>query len=1078
MQWREQSTNIINIRAGEAKLVILMMVSSAATGIAINYYFTASSALFLAEFAIDALPYTILFASLALFLTQALYRQATTRVSPNRLQVGSLICLVALLAIIRLSFELIDAQWLAFVILVLFRVMILLLTTGFSGLADRIFTRGQNKRLLSLIGAGEVIAVMLGSFMIPIIVDTVGTENLFLVVLASMVVNLVAVLAIQRRYQEPLAESETMPVSEPASPTGADSPPPVLGNRYVQLIFALFVLAWTANYALDYSFLGQLQARYAGNPEQIAGFIGIMFGIIQLAVFALRFFISDRLLSRYGLRFGLLAPPVLFTVGVVVAAGAEIVAGSAALFFWLIVVTKYSEEVLRESFSRPSTRILYQPMPIQQRSYTRSFVEGSGFSFTALIAGAMLVAFTVTGAYTPLRITFFMVGLGVAWIILAVLTYDKYTVMLRTALTTRRFRGDQPLITDAATVQHLTDKLDSERPDEVIYALDLLDDLQPALIEPYWLRLLSNPAPEVRTVSLNWVERNGLALDPTPIWALVEQDLSPAVRAVALRTYCALASSDAIEFVSPYLEAPLPELQRGAMVGMLRYTGVEGILLAGQKLKSLLDSSQPADRLLAAQILGDVGEQSLYQPLVRLLADSNSDVVEAALVAAGHVRHARLWPPVIDAFSNGAVRAAAFQAVVLGSPESLEEIKLRLWHSDTSPATRIWLLKACGRIGGQDVIDHLVEKLDWPDAIQRTHVLMVLCDCGYRAVGPGLENVKARIAAEASDAVAILAHRVAFNQHDQMALLAAALHEELQGARNRLLMLLSFLYDRTTVLRARHALQYGSEVEQSYALEVLDIVVEKDLKQYVRLLFDTLPDEQHLTRFASMFPQPDLTLDQRLRTISAGDTHSPWLRSVALYTLAQILPCHQIESLLGTLASASDPLLQKTAIEILARNEEQPMLSTIEKVIILKTVTIFSGIPDGVIAELAQIVEEQTFKQGEVVFEKGDLGSSMYIIVSGRVRAHDGSVVFNTLGERDVFGEMAVLDPEPRVASITAEEDTLVFRLDQIPFYEVMADYPEISHAVIRVVIGYLRDRVQDVSRLSAQVEAVKQGGD
>ena len=41
----------------------------------------------------------------------------------------------------------------------------------------------------------------------------------------------------------------------------------------------------------------------------------------------------------------------------------------------------------------------------------------------------------------------------------------------------------------------------------------------------------------------------------------------------------------------------------------------------------------------------------------------------------------------------------------------------------------------------------------------------------------------------------------------------------------------------------------------------------------------------------------------------------------------------------------------------------------------------------------------------------------MYIIVSGRVRVHDGERTINELGEREVFGEMALLDPAPRAAS-------------------------------------------------------------
>jgi CRP-like cAMP-binding protein len=60
------------------------------------------------------------------------------------------------------------------------------------------------------------------------------------------------------------------------------------------------------------------------------------------------------------------------------------------------------------------------------------------------------------------------------------------------------------------------------------------------------------------------------------------------------------------------------------------------------------------------------------------------------------------------------------------------------------------------------------------------------------------------------------------------------------------------------------------------------------------------------------------------------------------------------------------------------------MLTTTEKADILKTVNIFAETPDEIVAEVAELLEEVDFKAGETVFEKGAMGTSMYIIVVGR----------------------------------------------------------------------------------------------
>jgi len=152
------------------------------------------------------------------------------------------------------------------------------------------------------------------------------------------------------------------------------------------------------------------------------------------------------------------------------------------------------------------------------------------------------------------------------------------------------------------------------------------------------------------------------------------------------------------------------------------------------------------------------------------------------------------------------------------------------------------------------------------------------------------------------------------------------------------------------------------------------------------------------------------------------------------------------------------------------------MLSTVEKVLILKTVTMFSQTPDNVLADVADLLEDLDVSENETIFEQGDPGDSLYVIVEGKVRVHDGDRLLNYLGESDVFGEMALLDPEPRLASVTTVEPTRLFRLDQEPFYELMAERPEVATGIIRVLAGHLRNRVRDIARLNARVTELESG--
>lgn len=125
----------------------------------------------------------------------------------------------------------------------------------------------------------------------------------------------------------------------------------------------------------------------------------------------------------------------------------------------------------------------------------------------------------------------------------------------------------------------------------------------------------------------------------------------------------------------------------------------------------------------------------------------------------------------------------------------------------------------------------------------------------------------------------------------------------------------------------------------------------------------------------------------------------------------------------------------------------------IERLFILKRTKIFGTLPDDVLSSLAAYLDEVNLEEGDIVFRKGDLGKSLFIVVDGTVRIHDHERTLASLGPNDVFGEMAVLNSESRSASATAHEDCRLLRLDQDLLYEVMAGNAAVSRGIISVLL-------------------------
>jgi len=133
------------------------------------------------------------------------------------------------------------------------------------------------------------------------------------------------------------------------------------------------------------------------------------------------------------------------------------------------------------------------------------------------------------------------------------------------------------------------------------------------------------------------------------------------------------------------------------------------------------------------------------------------------------------------------------------------------------------------------------------------------------------------------------------------------------------------------------------------------------------------------------------------------------------------------------------------------------MLSTLEKVLFLKSIDLFSQIPGEDLARVALIAVEEPRESGEIIFLEGEPGDALYLVLDGKVRMHHQEKMVAELGERECFGEMALLDSAPRSATVTTVNDTNLLKIARDEFHEILTEKPEIALGIIKVLSRRLR---------------------
>ncbi len=157
----------------------------------------------------------------------------------------------------------------------------------------------------------------------------------------------------------------------------------------------------------------------------------------------------------------------------------------------------------------------------------------------------------------------------------------------------------------------------------------------------------------------------------------------------------------------------------------------------------------------------------------------------------------------------------------------------------------------------------------------------------------------------------------------------------------------------------------------------------------------------------------------------------------------------------------------------LDEQEEETMLSTIERIIFLKGVPFFQGMTVDQLKVLATVCEEQFFPSDTRIFSPGEPGGTLYMVISGKVGIEQEKRTGHfarlaTMEAHAYFGEESLFDNIERSTAATAIQDTMILRLQREPLIALARQHPTLSLELISVLSQRLREansRIADLTR-------------
>ena len=133
-----------------------------------------------------------------------------------------------------------------------------------------------------------------------------------------------------------------------------------------------------------------------------------------------------------------------------------------------------------------------------------------------------------------------------------------------------------------------------------------------------------------------------------------------------------------------------------------------------------------------------------------------------------------------------------------------------------------------------------------------------------------------------------------------------------------------------------------------------------------------------------------------------------------------------------------------------------------DKILHLKNIEIFADLSVNELAAVASVTEEAAFDEMEMVFQEGEIGDTLFLILEGEVAVikdcnAEREFELDSIGPGDYFGEMALFGDDRRSATIRVKKNARFLTLNKQELQEIVREYPQIALHVCRVLSMRIR---------------------
>ena len=925
--------------------------------------------------------------------------------------------------------------------------MTAVLLLSFWGIFGRLFNFRQSKRIIGWIDTGQLIAAITATVIIIPATSRLVDDTSNYLLLCCVSIFIVSILLIT------ISSSFTLSKNDPVEfgPLVRKEPSlyRLFKDRYILSLSLFLLISMVTLMFGQYAFQELVHEQYP-NERDLTTFNSFFTGAVYGLSLIMQTFINNRIISNYGLRISLFILPIVVGLFALGAALAGSMAGPGFIYFFLFVaLSRLFNWTLRDSLENPVFKLFFIPLDNRFKFNIQSKVEGLVNESARFIAGVLIFSFAFIPQFKIVHISILIVVLVAAYFLIINNLYHGYRNKIRQKLesTTSEEKQDKLEKGFKEVTIRLEQMLTLPQPEKAVFSYKLLEKINAANISHWVNQMMKNEDETARHFAQDRMnELKGLSVSDQYVIRMDENKVGNGNKN--------MLSKAELKFL----------LESGGDVTKTR-------------IQKLTKSSNPNDRHYATELLLHAPREEGIAFLMELLNDSEPKVRITAMKTAAKRYNHEVMQALIENLASPVYSNQAMNALVLIGQETLQLLETAFYRSGQNTQVMLRILQAMGRIGGQRAKEQLWNKIDYPNKMVVSQVLLSLGECGFKA-GP-LQATRIRYAIEA-DIADIRWNLSAIQEIDDDGFndqVKTSLRWEVQNDIEHIYMLLAMLYDTRSIQLVKENIDSGTTDSITYAVELLDVFLADQLKQRVIPVLDDLSDTERISRLDNFFPRVRVDSKLVLKFIINRDftQSNRWTKACVIFQIGM----QRIEDFkLDLIAQLFNPdafIKEVSAWALFQMNPDEyhknvrrlgdyqrrelddliihsRKMTRFEKVLFFQKISVFENIPGITLSYLADISEEIRMNAQETLVLDERSNACFYVIVAGTIHFYQRGEYMSEFSQGQFIGEMLGLPNFVNTNILIAQSDVVILKLNKDQFYELLSDNVRLADKILEFI--------------------------